>query len=408
METLHTDVLVVGGGIAGISAATAIAQEKKKVVLVDRLSAIGGASVNSNVGTMCGAFYRSQTERKIAGNSFSKFFLNILERSPGFSKPYHHQDGLYIIPYEWTALQNIYSQLLLENEVDVQLNSNVNKILVKNNRIEGVTINENKVIRTNSIIDCSGNAIVSQLTNLETIKHSSYQAASQIFRVKNISETNEYTLNIALKKIVLQFESEKKWPTSHRSLSVVQGSIRNNSVDLKLTIPEVITDNTSFESLTKIATSAISSLMDVLKSEIKSLHHAKVETIFPLPGYRVMQRSKGKYVLTEEDVLHCKKSNQGITVGTWPIEEWGYDGKLNMQYFAEDDGYHIPAGCLISDQIENLFFGGRNISATSKAMASARVMGTCWQTGYVAGKLSCTENQTEIQKTIEAIRGELQ
>jgi hypothetical protein len=113
-------------------------------------------------------------------------------------------------------------------------------------------------------------------------------------------------------------------------------------------------------------------------------------------------------MLTEEDVMRCKKSDQSIAVGTWPIEEWDYDGKVKMQFFDEDDGYHIPADCLVSNQLENLFFGGRNISATSKAMASARVMGTCWQTGYAAGKLSCTKNQSEFLETVEAIHRELQ
>ena len=120
-----------------------------------------------------------------------------------------------------------------------------------------------------------------------------------------------------------------------------------------------------------------------------------------------MQRSKGKYILTEEDVLNCKKPDHGIAVGTWPVEEWDYEGKLNMEFFAPDDGYHIPADCLMSDKIENLFFGGRNISASSKAMASARVMGTCWQTGYAAGKLSCTRIGPETEWIIEKLHGEL-
>lgn len=408
METINTDVVVVGGGIAGISAAISVAQEKKKVILVDRLPILGGASVNSNVGTVCGAFYRSFSKQRTAGNSFSKYFLDTLEKTPGISKPYHHQDGLYIIPYEWSVLQHLYQRLLREYNVEVKLNTSIQKVNISNNRITKLVTNDDQAIQAKSVIDCSGNAVVAQLANLETVKDESYQAASQVFRVRNISEISEYALNIALKKIILQFESEFNWPESHRSLSVVQGSIRNDAVDLKLIIPERITDNTNFESLTTKATKSIRNLFPVLKKEIKSLENAEVETIFPSPGYRVMQRSKGKYILTKKDVMNCKKSDQGIAVGTWPIEEWDYDGKLKMQFFAEDDGYHIPADCLVSDQIENLFFGGRNISATSKAMASARVMGTCWQTGYAAGKLSCAQNQNEFHKTVEALHRELQ
>jgi len=52
-----------------------------------------------------------------------------------------------------------------------------------------------------------------------------------------------------------------------------------------------------------------------------------------------------------------------------------------------DDYYEIPQECLISNQIDNLFFAGRNISADDSAIASARVIGTCLQTGWSVGEL---------------------
>jgi hypothetical protein len=105
-------------------------------------------------------------------------------------------------------------------------------------------------------------------------------------------------------------------------------------------------------------------------------------------GIRVEARSTGKYILTEEDVLNCKKFDTAIAKGAWPIEEWGQDKRVQMRYFTEGDHYQIPAECLRSNAFKNLFFGGRNISATAGAIASARVMGTCLQTGYAAGKLA--------------------
>ena len=56
-----------------------------------------------------------------------------------------------------------------------------------------------------------------------------------------------------------------------------------------------------------------------------------------------------------------------------------------MRYFDFEDHYQVPAGCLQSASIENLFMAGRNISATDEAIASARVMGICLQTGFAAG-----------------------
>ena len=96
----------------------------------------------------------------------------------------------------------------------------------------------------------------------------------------------------------------------------------------------------------------------------------------------------GKYVLTEDDVLGCKKFDDAIANSAWPIEEWGQNKRVKMRYFSYDDFYQVPASCLQSASIKNLFMAGRNISATDGAIASARVMGICLQTGYAAGRLA--------------------
>ena len=113
-------------------------------------------------------------------------------------------------------------------------------------------------------------------------------------------------------------------------------------------------------------------------------------------------------MLTEADVLECKKSKHAIANGAWPIEEWGQDKRVHMRYFEENNYYQIPADCLISQTLSNLFFAGRIISASDAAIASARVMGICLQTGYAAGKLAagyCLK--IPVDQTITMIQKEL-
>jgi len=78
---------------------------------------------------------------------------------------------------------------------------------------------------------------------------------------------------------------------------------------------------------------------------------------------------------------------------------------LELTTFKADDFYLIPANCLISNTYDNLFFAGKNISATDSAIASARVIGTCIQTGYASGKLANKKNRVE--DTILSLRSEL-
>jgi hypothetical protein len=213
---------------------------------------------------------------------------------------------------------------------------------------------------------------------------------------------------MSLKKAMLQLSAENKWPENLNAISVVPGSLKYNRADFKLTLPELVTDNIdSNEKLRLVAKSYIAAVFPLLTSSIESLHSASIVLIFPQLGIRVQQRSQGKYILTEENILSCQKFDTGIALGTWPIEEWLNDGKLEMQYFEPEQAYMIPADCLISDEINNLYFAGKNISATTKAIASARVMGTCMQTGYAAGKIASCKTEKEKEEMIISLNKKL-
>jgi hypothetical protein len=74
-----------------------------------------------------------------------------------------------------------------------------------------------------------------------------------------------------------------------------------------------------------------------------------------------------------------------------------------MEYLQENDGYFIPATTLISRQYSNLFFAGKGISADSKAIASARVTGTCLQTGFAAGLIAGCETPEEQSQVVDKL-----
>jgi hypothetical protein len=76
-----------------------------------------------------------------------------------------------------------------------------------------------------------------------------------------------------------------------------------------------------------------------------------------------------------------------------------------MSYFKMDDYYLIPAGALVSKHLKNLFFAGKAMSATERAIASARVIGTCFSSGYAAGMLAAEFSQNNSWQTvIQSIR----
>ncbi|MEE0946346.1 MAG: FAD-dependent oxidoreductase [Acutalibacteraceae bacterium] len=118
----------------------------------------------------------------------------------------------------------------------------------------------------------------------------------------------------------------------------------------------------------------------------------ELEWIGFLPGKRESVRYIGEYVLTQNDILNGGKFEDTIAYGGWPMDDHNPKGMFanssnetpSIMHPAPSP-YGIPYRCLYSKNIKNLFFAGRNISATHAAMSSTRVMGTCALLGQAMG-----------------------
>src|SRR5262249_16661692 len=106
----------------------------------------------------------------------------------------------------------------------------------------------------------------------------------------------------------------------------------------------------------------------------------------PQIGVRESRRVIGRYQLTREDVLACRKFEDGVARAAWPIELWE-EGRLgaSYEYLPDGEAYDIPLRCLEARDVDNLLVAGRCMSATHEALGSARVIGTCLATGEAVG-----------------------
>ena len=118
----------------------------------------------------------------------------------------------------------------------------------------------------------------------------------------------------------------------------------------------------------------------------------ELEWVGFLPGKRESVRYVGAHVLTQNDVLAGGKFDDVIAYGGWPMDDHNPKGMLaNTKnevpsvLHPAPSPYGIPYRSLYSVNIKNLFFAGRNISATHAAMSSTRVMATCSLLGQAMG-----------------------
>lgn len=409
---LQKHIVIIGGGSAGVAAAVSAAQSGLEVALIERNPYLGGKATAAEVGTICGlyAFSKNETAQYVA-EGFVKEFAEELKKQ-SHTQPLHNTIGMHYLPYDIEAYKNLCDSLLIKHNVTVLLNTSITTVDVKNKVIKSITVTNGSnlcTIECETVIDCSGDGVVSQLTHLPLIKSDTYQAAAQVFTMQNMDSISEALLGMVLIKEIKKGIDSGLLESYYDRVYVVQGSIKNNEVSFKIGIPiEVTYTGSNSEDIRAKAQLMTKTLAAFFIEYIPVFKNASLHHIAPEVGFRVGTRAIGHYILTEEDILECKKYNTAIANGAWPIEVWGQDKRVRMRYFEENNYYQIPADCLISKTLSNLFFAGRIISATDTAIASARVMGICLQTGYAAGKLAagyCLK--TPVDQAITMIQKEL-
>lgn len=389
-QIIKTNIFIAGAGPAGIAAAVAAAEMGMNVCIAEKNSFPGGRATASAVGTICGIYLRSSHAAEFAMKGFPKLFA---ERLIGISgkAAVKFSEGLWFLPSHPSDFEKTATSFLSESNISTLYKTSAYHVDSTAERITAVYCtygNERLKIIPECVIDCSGEGIICTSINHGTISDEEYQAAAIVFSLKNISEVDEYKLSfILLKKIALLVE-EGKIPEYYNLLGIIPHSLSNRSVLMKMGLPWK-TGGEDVASVEVKAKQLVNEIYIFLKRSVSGFEHAEMEWVAAEVGIRTGIRASGKEILTDEDVLSCRKRDDGICNGAWPVEYWRTGNKrVEMTFLPENDFYSIPAGCLESGEKENLFFAGKIISAGEKAIASARVIGTCLGTGYAAGVLA--------------------
>ena len=391
-ELIKCDVLVAGGGAAGLAAAIAAARKGVSVVLLEKNSFLGGKATASYVGTICGLYYRS--ENLSSTYVTDGFAFEFGEKLKALSKtsPLSNKLGLHYLPYQPFDFKILCDTLVQEEKIQVFFQTTISDVIKNQNEIDVVlAISGNKPIqfKPKVVIDCTGEALIGILSNASIIESEEYQASAQVFSMEGVEITSEANLGLIILKEIQKAISEGILTENHSNVTVVPGSLKGKHVYLKIGIPENIRNEVNkITPIEFIARQMIQTVSSFLQKKTEAFRNATISDIAPEAGLRTGRRHKGNYILTKEDVLECRKHSNSAGRGTWPIEFWSIGKRVKMDFFEFDNYYDIPKDCLISSDISNLLFAGRNISATEEAIASARVIGTCLQTGYSAGEMA--------------------
>jgi len=164
-------------------------------------------------------------------------------------------------------------------------------------------------------------------------------------------------------------------------------------------------DGSSSYDLTKaeyLARTQVMQIVDILKNDVAGFENAiLLETAYQI-GVRETRRVIGDYIITEEDILNCKKFQHPIARGCYGIDIHGAKGEEDiMQDIEKGKYYEIPMEALFVKDLANVLSAGKSISATRKAHGALRIMPTSSATGEACGTIAALSNKK--QKNIRDI-----
>ncbi|MGB7769399.1 MAG: FAD-dependent oxidoreductase [Verrucomicrobiia bacterium] len=412
--TVPCDVLVIGGGAAGVAAATAAGRAGARVVVLERYGFLGGLATTAQVGTICGLYLRDTAgaEATPAGGGFAQEFASQLQRAAG-TKPIRVMDnGLWVLPYPPPAFARVADAMVSESGyVTLVLHATVAEALVEGprlNQIRALAWNEPLLFRPNTVVDCTGEATAAALAGANAENGGADQAPALVFVLENVDPGLAQCGLLEVRRALRRAVERGTLPALCERLSLVPGTGAHGRLAFKLSLLPANPDRALWQQVTdweREARALLEPLRRFLTENIAACRSAHLDSVAPQLGVRSGRRILGRARLTDEDVLGIRKSPLGIARGCWPMERWTNSPRPEMTYFAERDYYDIVLDCLRPVELDNVWVAGRCFSATTGAMTSARVIGTALATGWAAGTAAAFQAASRpLNDAVTAIR----
>jgi glycine/D-amino acid oxidase-like deaminating enzyme len=411
-----TDVLVVGGGPAGLAAAVGAAGAGARVVLAERHGFLGGNATAALVMPLMS--FHAQRERippldvttlfppdagpggPVVAGVFRAFVSRLVAAGGALSPS--EQTG-FTVPFDPEVLKLVALDLLDEAGVQYLFHSFASGVIGEG-RLDGVVFEGKSgpvVIKARAVVDCTGDGDIAALSG----------APYEVGR-----DVDGLVQPMTLMFRMVEFEREAfaayalahpgQWRGVHGLWELVDRATQAGELDLPredilffgTPHPREVSVNS-----TRITRALGTSVWDLTRAEWEGRRQFRQIEAFLrkyVPGFeraytaqtgvtvgvRETRRITGDYRLTADDVLGARRHADVIARGAYPIDIHNPAGKGTvLQRVPPGEAYEIPLRCLLPQRVDNLLVAGRCISGTHEAHSSYRVMPISMATGHAAG-----------------------
>lgn len=430
----EVDILVVGGGPAGIMAARAAAESGLKVMLIESRGYLGG---NLTLGLPILGYLGRKGNQVVEG--LPQMLIDRLRARGKASehKPCKNHVSLTIIDSD--EVKDVALEMLEDVGVKILFYVFCSDVIKEGNDVKGVIIESKEgreAILAKTVIDCTGDGDVAFRAGVECHKGDTdggMQPPTLMFCMRgvNVQELRDAIVNRPeeFDMDVMPTEQFKKGPFIVVGFRKKIEKAREKGYSIPVARTILITgladdeiwvnmsrvcgvDSTNPTSYTDGEITARMQNDEIeryLRDFIPGFEHAWRDKVAAFMGIRESRVIKGKYVLTADDILSCRKFDDAVGVASYPVDiHHSHGDDCTMMWCP--DCYDLPYRMLVPEKVENLLVAGRCASMTHEAMASARVMSTCMVMGEAAGraaKIAIEEGVPVSKVNVEAVREDL-
>lgn len=380
--TYKTDLCVVGGGMAGLCCAIAAARHGIKVILVHDRPVLGGNASSEIRMAIGGAHGKDNRE----GGIVEEIMLENFYQNPSLKYPV------------WDSV--LYEKAMAEENLTLLLNTSCLDAEMDGNRIASIKAWQSNaetfhIIEATYFADCSGDSILAPLSGAKymygreaksdfgesippDVADKKTMGMSCLFQIRETDHKVEFTPP----KWAYEYPTDSDLPYKDHD--------RGNNfwwIELGGEWDCIHDTDRCRDELLKICYG----VWDHMKNHgDHGAENWELEWIGFLPGKRESRRYIGKYIVTQNDVEAQGRFEDIVAYAGWSMDDHFPEGFYYTKgyptiFHPAPQPWGLPLRCMISENIKNLTFAGRNISVTHAALSSSRVMATCAILGQALG-----------------------
>lgn len=411
------DVLVAGGGPAGIGAALGAADAGARVVLAERYGFLGGMATAALVMPLASYFATEPRASEpgdtrlvptdvangvpVIAGALERFVARLVAEGGAVAPS---ADTGYVVPFDVESFKWVAQSMLEEAGVRVLHHALATEALTDARRVLGAAFHTKSgplAVRAEVTVDCTGDADVAASAGapFDVGRESDglVQPMTLFFRIGGFDRPafeayvgehpGQWFGVYGLWELAVEAFRDGIYHAPREDV-LLFATTRPDEVAANCTrVPEVLgTDAWDLSHAEEEGRRQMREVMRFLRERVPGFAHAYVNASGTQVGVRESRRIRGLYTLTGDDVLGAHRFGDVVARNAYPVDIHNPQGRgTHLRRLPPCEAYDIPLRCLVPVEHDGLLVAGRCISTTHEALSSVRVMPSCMATGQAAG-----------------------